>query len=158
MIMLESMPGEIKTIFLAMTPIGELRAAIPMGMGVYGFGVTKAFFLSVAGNMVPALLLVPSLEKVSFFLMKRSSFFEKFFNWLFERTRKKFSKNYLRYGELALVIFVAIPLPVTGVWTGSVAAYLFGIPFKKAIPLLALGVLIAGVIVSIISTGAFSFF
>lgn len=83
---------------------------------------------------------------------------EKFFDWLFARTRHKFTGQYEKWGELALVIFVAIPLPMTGVWTGSVAAFLFGIPKKRALILVSLGAFIAGIIVTVMTLGVVSFF
>ena len=75
-------------------------------------------------------------------------FFDKFFTFLFERTRRKHSKKFEKWGALALITFVAIPLPITGGWSGALAAFVFGIPFKKALPLIFSGVIIAGVIVT----------
>ena len=80
--------------------------------------------------------------------------FNEFFSWLFERTRKKFEGKYNKWGKLALVIFVAIPLPVTGAWTGSVAAWLFNFKYWESILLILLGVCISGVVVSLISLGS----
>lgn len=74
---------------------------------------------------------------------------KKFFNWLFNRTRKKTQAKIEKYGSLALILFVAIPLPYTGAWTGSLAAWLFGIPFKKSILNIFIGILIAGIIVTV---------
>ena len=82
--------------------------------------------------------------------------FSRFFDWLFERTRRKHSKRFETYQELALLFFVAIPLPITGAWSGSVAAFVFGIPAKKAIPFIIMGVLVSGVIVSLITQGIIS--
>ena len=81
----------------------------------------------------------------------------KFLNWLFERTRKKTKDKIEKYGDLALIIFVAIPLPNTGAWTGTLAAWLFGIPMKRALLNIFYGVLIAGVIVTMITSGLINF-
>jgi len=148
---------EIRTFFIAMTPIGELRAAIPVALKVYGMPVWSAFFFSVMGNLLPVVFLLLFLEPVSEYLRERFLVFEKFFSWLFEKTRKKHQKKFQRWKKFALVILVAIPLPFTGAWTGSICAFLFGIHFKHAFPLILLGVIIAGVIVTLTTQGLFKF-
>lgn len=137
----------LKTFLLAMTPIGELRVALPVAITLYNINWVWAFFISVLGNLVPIVFLLLFLEPVSRWLSDNSKFFQRFFIWLFERTRKKSSPGIKKYGEIALISFVAIPLPLTGAWTGTVVAFLFGIPFKKAFLLIASGVVIAGGIV-----------
>ncbi|MDD3170245.1 MAG: small multi-drug export protein, partial [Candidatus Pacebacteria bacterium] len=72
-------------------------------------------------------------------------------------TRQKHSERFNKSKELALVLFVAIPFPVTGAWTGSLCAFLFDIPFARALPLIFLGVVIAGVIVALLSLGIINF-
>lgn len=152
-----NIPPELATILTGMTPIGELRAALPIALTVYGFPLWKAFLLSVIGNMIPVVFILWLLEPVSKFLMERSKIMNRFFSWLFKRTHKKGKKGFEKWGALVLVIFVAIPLPLTGAWSGAVAAFVFGIPYKKALSLILLGVLIAGVIVSIMTVGISSF-
>ena len=147
-------PPEIATFLISMLPIAELRAAIPVGIAGFKLSVASAYLWSVVGNIVPAVFLLLYLEPVSRFLMNRSKVFERFFNWLFARTRKRFSAKAEEYGKfMALVLFVAIPLPITGAWTGSVAAFLFGIPFSRSLPAVVIGVLIAGVIVTLTTVG-----
>ncbi len=148
------LPPEIGVFLLSMLPIAELRIAIPFAIGVYKMPVLPSYFISVAGNIFPVFFILLFLEKISQFLTERSEIAKRFFDWLFCRTRKKFFENYERWGALALVIFVAIPLPFTGAWTGAVAAYLFGIPRKKAFVLISIGVAIAGLIVSLLTIGA----
>lgn len=145
----------IKTLLLAMTPIGELRVALPMGILAYGLDWKTAYFFSVLGNIIPVVFLLLFLGPVSNWLSLKSKICAKFFTWIFERTRKKTNSRMDKYGAIALISFVAIPLPFTGAWTGSIAAFLFGIPFKKAFPLIFLGVLMAGIIVlALVSTGS----
>lgn len=136
-----------------MTPIGELRAAIPLGLTHYGLNVWLTFLIAVVGNMIPVVIIAFLLEPVSKWLSEHFKFFRWFFNWLFERTRRKHSKKFEVFEEVALVTFVAIPLPMTGAWSGALAAFVFGIPPKKSIPLVGLGVAIAGVIVTVITLG-----
>ncbi|MDD2274642.1 MAG: small multi-drug export protein [Candidatus Pacebacteria bacterium] len=144
---------ELQTFIIAATPVIELRGAIPIALFNYELSVTSAFIFSVLGNIFPVIFILLFFEKVSNFLSQRSTFFKKIFEWLFARTRRKHQGNYERFKDLFLVIFVAIPLPITGAWTGSLCAFLFGIPFKRAFPLISLGVIIAGAIVTLISLG-----
>lgn len=154
----KNIPPEIATVLTAMIPVGELRAALPISLTAYDFPIWKGFLLSVLGNMIPVVFILWFLDPVSKFLMKRSVIMHKFFTWLFERTHKKGKERIEKWGPIALITFVAIPLPITGAWTGAAAAFVFGIPFKKAFPLIFVGVLIAGVIVSIMTVGISSFF
>ena len=153
-----SLPPWLSVFILSMLPIAELRVSLPLALTVYKMPLWEAYVVAVAGNIVPAVCILFLLGPVSRFLMQHSSTARKFFDWLFERTRGRFSKKYMKYGEWALVLLVAIPLPVTGAWTGSVAAFLFGIPVRRSLPLISLGVAIAGIIVGMASSGAISFF
>lgn len=150
---LNYLPSELATVIISMLPVIELRGAIPVAYGVYDLSITQAYFWSVLGNMIPAVLLVFLLERVSVFLSKRFKIAKDFFDWIFNRAHKKFVQKHEKYGAAALILFVAIPLPVTGVWTASVAAFLFGIRHRVAIPYMTIGVLIAGIIVSLITVG-----
>ncbi|MBU2578983.1 small multi-drug export protein [Patescibacteria group bacterium] len=141
------MSAEIQTFLLAMTPIGELRVSLPMALAVYHIDWKIAFFLSVIGNLIPSALILAFLPFLSKHLSKKCKVCQKFLSWLFERIRKKHNAKMEKYGALALATFVAIPLPLTGAWTGALIAFLFNIPFLKAFPLIALGVAMAGIIV-----------
>lgn len=138
----------VATVVLAMIPLGELRAAIPIANQSFHMPLWQAFILAVIGNMIPIPFLLLFLGPVSDWLMKHSSVMNRFFEWLFARTRRKLAKKYELYAEIALATFVAIPLPVTGAWTGAVAAFLFDIPFRKALFWIFVGVLGAGFIVT----------
>ena len=140
-------------------PIVELRGAVPAGHLLYE---TKAmdrtekmkksvwvFAVAVIGNMLPIPFILLLLGPVSRFMM-RFKIGKKFFDWLFERTRRK-SASIEKYEALGLTLFVAIPLPVTGGWTGAMAAFLMGIPFWKAMLYILMGVMIAGVIMTVLS-------
>lgn len=111
----------------------------------YGMSFSKAFWLSVLGNIVfvvPALFL---LEPVTVKLRK-FKLWERFFDWLFTRTKKK-ADTIQKYETLGLALFVAIPLPMTGAWSGVIAASLFKIRFRYAFVAIVSGVLCAGLIV-----------
>lgn len=155
-----TLPKELVTVLIAMVPIAELRGAIPWALlePPIGGGLSwpTAYFFAVVGNIVPVAPLLLGIEKGQLWL-RRYRIFDKFFDWLFRRTRRR-GKLVERYEALGLVLFVGIPLPVTGAWTGIVAAFLFGIPFRFAFPAIILGVLMAGTIVTLVSLGIFSIF
>ena len=142
------MSPEIITFLLAMTPVGELRLSIPVALSTYQLAWPVAYIISVLGNLVPVLFFLLFLDPASSWLSDNFVIFDKFFSWLFARTRRKHGDKIKKYGYPGLVLVVAIPLPITGAWTGTLVAFLFGIKFKKALPLITTGVLIAGAIVT----------
>jgi uncharacterized membrane protein len=142
-------PDFLKIIWFAMLPIFELRLALPLAYFKYGFNIYESIGLSVLGNILPLLPILYFLNFVVKFFSKWN-FTKKIFDWFFKRTEKAFSKTYAKWGKLGLVVFVGIPLPVTGAWTGAVASTLFKIKPKEAFWLLVLGVLLASFIVSTI--------
>ena len=132
---------------IAMLPIFELRGSIPVAIGVLELPWWESYLYSVIGNMIPVpFILLLSDPVVRFF--SRFKYSKKFFDFILEKTRKRTGKKIQRYESLALVLFVAIPLPVTGAWTGAIAAWLFDVEFKKAITCVFIGVLIAGAVVT----------
>jgi len=151
------MPPELTTLVIAMLPIVELRGALPLAMSIFGFGFWKAYFLSVIGNIAPIIPLLIFLKNFSDWLMTHSFFFKKFFTWWFERTRRH-SDIVEKYETLGLMLFVAVPLPMTGAWSGCVAAYLLGIKFKHAVMAISAGVIVAGFIVGVVTAGATKIF
>ncbi len=151
-------PDWLATILLAMLPITELRGSIPFAIGFFEMAPWLAFLLSIVGDIIPAILVVWFLKPLSEWLASRFKFFRKLFDWWFKHVTHNFEKKYAKYGEWALLIFVAIPLPITGAWTGAVASFLFSIPRKRAILFVSGGVVIAGIIVTLLSIGVFSIF
>ena len=145
-----NIPLELSVILVAALPVSELRGAIPLGIAG-GMPVLKTYLLAVAGNMIPVIPLLLFLEPVSGKL-RRFRVWDRFFEWLFGRTRRR-GKMVEKYEALGLALFVAIPLPVTGAWTGCVAAFLFGIKLRYALPAIICGVLVAGIIVTLLSLG-----
>jgi len=153
---LKGLPAEAVTTIIATLPIFELRGAIPWAHGASELSWQTIYLFAVIGNFIPVLPLLFFLEPVSNFLRKYK-FFDKFFTWLFARTRKR-GKLIERYESLGLILFVGIPLPVTGAWTGAAAAFIFGISKKYAIPCILTGILISGGIVTLICLGGSSLF
>lgn len=141
------MTHEFWTILTGALPISEIRGAIPLAIGVFGFAPLKAYFLGLLGNILPIVPLLIFLNKFSVYLMRRSYYVNRFLTWLFERTRKKHTLKFEVWGSLALFIFTAIPLPMTGIWSACAAAFVFGVDFGKAVIFIALGAAAAGLIV-----------
>jgi uncharacterized membrane protein len=140
----------LSTIAIAMLPIVELRGALPAAVKVFGLSWGLSFVLSIIGNLIPVPFLLrffPAVEK----FLRRWKPFELFFNWLFKRTRKKGEKKVKLWGEMGLILFVAIPLPVTGAWTGTLVSYLLDLNRFKSFIAITIGVLIAGLIVTVIT-------
>lgn len=152
-----SFPPELATFIISMLPVSELRGAIPVAIGVYHLNPIWAYAIAVAGNIVPVVIILKYIEPISNYLMSKSKTLNKYFLWFFARTRKKFNHDYEKWGALALIIFVAIPLPMTGGYSGAIAAFIFGIPFWRALLYVSLGVAIAGVIVTGLSLEAWGF-
>lgn len=147
--------AELTTFVLAMLPISELRGAIPYAVTIGNLPWQEAYIIAVIGNFVPVIPILYLIGPVSERLRK-IAFFDRFFTWLFARTRRK-GKLIERFEVLGLMLFVAIPLPITGAWTGTLAAFLFGVKKPVAIPSILLGICIAGVVVTLASLGVISF-
>jgi len=138
---------ELIVVLIAMLPLAELRVSIPIAIYAFELDPFTAFYLSVIGNMIPVIPLLLFLEPVSNYL-RRWRIGDIFFTWLFERTQRKHNANFEKYGSIGLAIFVGIPLPVTGAWTGCAAAFVFGFKFKNALLAILAGVIIAGAVVT----------
>ena len=140
-------PRELAVFLIAAIPVTELRAALPLAYKVYGMTAFWSWFWSVAGTYFTMVLIVLLLDPIAKFLSKYISIFAKFFNWLFEHTRKRASQKMEKYGEWAIFILSATPIPFLGGMTGALAAFVFNIPLKKSLPLMLLGTMLSGAIV-----------
>jgi uncharacterized membrane protein len=147
-------PPWLAVMIIAMLPIFELRGAIPAGVAL-GMPTWKVVLFAVIGNMIPIPFILWFLDPFSSWLSRHSKTMDRFFNWLFARTRRKHSKSFERWQEFALMIFVAIPLPMTGAWSGAVAAFVFGIPNRVALLFIFFGVLIAAGVVTLATSFSF---
>ncbi len=143
-------------VFVAILPVSELRGAIPLAIAKFHMSPISAYFLAVVGNVIPVIPLLLYLPKITD-LLRKVPILDRFFQWLFARTRRRHHQKFNKFGALALVLLVAIPFPATGAWTGSLAAYLFKVKFRYAFLLIFLGILIAGIIVTLAHLGTISF-
>ena len=144
-------PKELATFLIAIIPVTELRVAIPLAYKVYGLSAFSAWLWSVLGTFFAMVLIVTILDPISNFLSQYIKFFEKFFRWLFEHTRKRTNGKMEKYGQWAIFILAATPIPLIGGMTGALAAFVFGIPLKKSLPLLLFGTMVSGGIVLLLT-------
>jgi len=140
---------------LAATPVSELRGAIPLALFQFKFEPWSALGLAVVGNLLPVPFLLLGLGKARL-LAQRVPSLQRILTWWMDRTTRQHAGKFERFGAVVLVAFVAIPFPATGAWTASLAAVLFGVPFRQAFGLIALGVVVAGGVVTLASLGVLS--
>ncbi len=148
---------ELSVFFCSMIPIVELRGAIPIG-ALWGLPWWLCYFLAVVGNMLPVPIILLFVKKVLRTMAGcRVKFFNKVANKLFEKAEKNRDKIE-KYGFWGVAVFVAIPLPGTGAWTGSLVAALFDMSFWKSFLSALIGVLGAGIVMTLVSYGAVNAF
>ncbi len=146
----DKIPEELIVFIISLLPVLELRGGL-IAASLLGVDFIPAFIISYVANMLPIPFILLFIRKIFHFLRDKR-FFGKIILKLEERSAKK-SESVKKYGRWGLLIFVAIPLPGTGGWTGALVAALMDMRMKYATPIIAVGVLIAGVIMSIISYG-----
>ena len=145
----------IATFFLSMSPILELRASVGYGMAA-GLDTWFVFLVAIIGNMLPVPFIILFIRKIFEWIKKHM----KWLGGIVERMEKKGQdpKNQERvkkYGFWGLFMFVAIPLPGTGAWTGALVAAMLNMRLKQAVPSICLGVVSAGLIVTLAYSGLF---
>ena len=144
----------LKTFFLSMVPIVELRGAIPLGAAL-GLPWYINYIICVIGNFLPVPFILLFIRTVLNF-MKKVPKLDKIALWLEARAAKN-SDKVNKYASLGLFVFVALPLPGTGAWTGSLVAALMEMRLKHSLISVFCGVVVAGVILTLISYGALGF-
>ena len=140
--------NELIVFFLSMLPITELQGGITYGLTVLDMDPWRACIAGILGSTTIAMILIVLLAPVTTFLRKHLKFVDRLCNWLFERTRAKYSSGLAELGHFALFTYIAIPTPGSGAWTGALIAFLFAIPLKKAAPILGLGLVVTGLLVT----------
>ena len=154
---LETVGRELCVFFCSMIPIIELRGAIPLGAAL-GLPWWQSYLLAVVGNMLPVPIILLFVKAVLDFMLKsKVKFFNKIANWVYAKAEKNREKIE-RYSFWGVAIFVGIPLPMTGAWTGSLVAAFINMKFWRAFFSALIGVLAAGVIMTLISYGVLAIF
>lgn len=136
------------TALLSLAPISELRGAIPFAV-LRGVSLPAAVLISIGFNALVPLVVFIFLSTLHTWIY-RWDVYRGFFDRFVEKTRIKVHPKVEKYGYLGLLLFVALPLPVTGAWTGALGAWILGMEKRKAIPSIIAGVCIAGIIVGIL--------
>tara|TARA_B110000438_G_C15738700_1_gene617487 strand:+ start:902 stop:1321 length:420 start_codon:yes stop_codon:yes gene_type:complete len=132
-----------------MLPIAELRLSIPYGIFSTDLPIYEIVLLSIMGNILIGVMIIYLIGPIMDFL-KHNKFLKRFISYIFNKTRNR-GKIIYRLQFFGLILFVGIPLPLTGVWTGSLASYLFGLSKKHSILAVCLGVSISSSIVTALS-------
>lgn len=141
----------IMTVIVSMVPVIELRGAIPMA-AANGLDGTSAFIAAFIGNLIPVPFIIIFIRKIFDWMRIKNERLNKLVK-RFEEKAARQSDVIDKYEWFGLVILVAIPLPGTGAWTGALVAAMLDMRLKRAFPAIALGVLIAGIIVAFITNG-----
>jgi len=139
------------TILISMVPIIELRGGLPIGIAS-GLSFPSAYIASVIGNLIPVPFIILFIRRIFLFIRKHFPKFNSFIDKLEAKAHLK-GKKVKKYQKLGLYIFVAIPLPGTGAWTGSLVAAFLDIRLKDAILPIFMGVLTAGILIMILTYG-----
>jgi len=134
---------------ISMLPIFELRGGIPVGIAVFNMNPLLVYLLAVTFNLIPVFPVLLFLNPIKRFFL-RLGLFKRFFDFL-DRKAEKNKSIVEKYEELGLALFVAIPLPITGAWTGSLIAIVMGLNIYKSFLYIAIGILFAGVIVTLLT-------
>lgn len=145
------LPKEVVILLLSFLPVSELRGAIPIGLSVYNLGIVKTLILAFIGNFSFVIPFLWFLNNLHHHFMKIKCY-NKFFSWWYSRVKPN-TKNIEKYEYIGLAIFVSIPFPATGAWSGCLASYILGLDFWKSVIAICVGIIIAGAIVTISTVG-----
>ena len=139
------------TFFLSMLPVGELRAGLPYGIA-QGLEYPLALMAALLGNMVPVPFIIVYIKRVFAWMRRHMPRMNALVTRMENRANLK-GETVEKYGHWGLLLFVAIPLPGTGAWTGALIAALLNIRTAKAVPVILIGVCIAAAIMTLITYG-----
>lgn len=134
---------------MSMVPVIEQKGAIPMGILTWGYHPILVFFVSLVGSLVPAAFIYIFFNVILDW-MRTIKFFNKITSFIDKKVQKG-SKKIEEYKEIGLIIFVGIPLPTTGVWTGSAVASFLGLDFKKSMLCVIIGAVISAAIITLLT-------
>ena len=139
------------TFFISMLPVGELRVGLPYGIAL-GLEYPLALMAALLGNMVPVPFIIVYIKQIFAWMRRHMPRMNALITKLEERANLK-GETVQKYGHWGLLLFVAIPLPGTGAWTGALIAALLNIRTSKAVPVIMIGVCIAAAIMTLITYG-----
>jgi len=140
----------IVLILITLLPFFELRVSIPYGIVILQMNWILVFFVCVMTNIILGPIIYIFIDKIMHVFL-RIRFLDRLYSYYIERTQKRIHKYVQKYGELGIVVFIGIPFPGSGSYSGALASYLIGMKFKKFVIANAIGVLIAGLIIFLVS-------
>ncbi len=150
------LPPELTTFIIAAIPVVEVRGSVPVALEVFKLPIITGALLSFLGSIVPALIIPSVLQWVEAPCRRSSKTCARFLDWTTHHVEKRYTERYRALGAIGLAVFVAIPIPLTGVWTGALAAWILRIPKRYAIPALILGTACTTLIVTTITVSGFA--
>jgi len=148
---LRGLPPELSVFIVSALPIFEIRGGVIVGLTLFDMPVARVMLFGFLGNIASVTPILLFLEPLTRWL-HGNRLADRFFHWLFTRAERK-AAQVNRWGPLGLVLFTAIPLPVSGAWTATLIAILLGVHRGRAIASIYAGVVIAGIVVSLLTLG-----
>jgi len=153
--LLRGLPNELIVFIISAIPVIEVRGAVPIALLYFKLPAVTTLFMCILGSVIPVFPILIFLKFATDWLRK-IKVFDRFFEWLFTRTRQR-SKIIEDLELVGLTLFIAIPFPGTGVWTGTIAAYLLDLPWIPTFICALIGTTIASVIMWLVSVGILNF-
>lgn len=148
-------PPEVVTMIVAALPIVEVRGAVPLALEVLGLPAWRGALAAFVGSALPAVVLPLVLERFEAPCRRYLPVCRRLFDWTGAHVERRYTERYRALGFIGLALFVAVPLPMTGVWTGALAAWILRMEKRYAIPALILGTGMATIVVTLATLGVF---
>ena len=152
------MPEELIIFLTAMAPVSELRASIPIGLVRFDQPWWLVLLLSVTGNLVPVPILTLVLQRAGKWMERMPYPIGPLLRWRVHHLQRRYEGAVKRYGPVVITLVVAIPLPLSGAWTGALLAWALQVPPRQSIVAIGAGVLIAGILVTALSVAGVELF
>lgn len=150
-----SWPPALVIVLIAALPVLEVRLAVPIALEAFKMSVFAGSFFAFLGSVIPAFFIPTLLHWFEGPCRRHVPVCARALDWLAVHVERRYTERYRALGILGLIVFVAVPLPVTGVWTGSLAAWLFRMKKRHAIPAIMVGSAISTIIVTLMTLGVF---
>lgn len=142
------LPDDLIVLLTAMTPVGELRASIPLAITSLDMPWPRALGLSIVGNVIPVPFILVALYAIGRRVEEQQNIVGRLLRWRTRRIQESWGPRVQRYGFFGIMLAVAIPLPLTGAWTGALIVWTLNEPLRRGLPAIAAGVVIAGIVVT----------
>lgn len=155
---LKHIPPELGTALLSMVPLAEIQVSVPFALTVYGMSTARALVFAFLGNILVIPLVRVLFKPFFLFVEQHWSALHRFIDRHVHTLETTYQDNYSRYGAIFLFLFVAIPIPGSGVWTASILSVIFSIKARHAVPTIIVGQLVALALIMLVTKGGMAFF